>query len=216
MLDTDLLGVGIAVGGPIQVPSFVIVDPDTADPLAIIEVVEDIDAESLTQVATRAGAYASRLAGKSVQGYVIRVNVNGISEDQQVQFYRIWPNSTLHQLSSRNFPDLDALKVARKLMLNSVAQTQESSSVVDYPNGSGVLTRFGAGHDDHENNGKAKSRGPGAGLYIPALALLLLFLLDLAFLTSQGTALLSITHSLLAFGAALLFSLPAAINYLRR
>lgn len=196
-----------------KVPAFVIVDPDSADPLAVVEVVDDIDADTLKQVAIETGAYASRLAGKAVQGYVIRVDVRGSNEAEQVQFYRIWPNSTLQQLSSKNFPDLEALRVARKLMLKSATN---SIAPAEFPERTGRLSgKDSAGHRDHSESAVSTS-GPGAGMYLPAIILILLIVADSIFTASQGSALLSLSQSVLAFGAAALFTLPSAIRYLRR
>ena len=58
--------------------------------------------------------------------------------------------------------------------------------------------------------------GPGADMYLPAVVLLLLIVADSFFYASKGAPLLSLSQSVLAFGAAILFALPAAIRYLRR
>ena len=100
---------------PITPPSFVIVDPADARPLAVIDVVEAIDDETLRDVAISTRGYASRLAGKAIQGFVIRVDIHAQQESDKVRFYRIWPASSLQRLTSKTFPDLDTLRVSRKL-----------------------------------------------------------------------------------------------------
>jgi hypothetical protein len=201
IFDIDLLGPAAQVGSGMKVPSFVIVDPVTADMLAVIEVVDAIDGDTLRQVAIETGAYASRLAGKTIQGFVIRVDVRGRTETEQVQFYRIWPNSTLQQLSSKTFPDLETLRVARKLVEASAVAPVGAVPEIIGPD---------EDEDDHEQ------RRPGAGMYFPAFVLLLLVVADSFFNATRGGPLLSVSQSVLAFGAALLFTLPAAIRYLRR
>lgn len=205
VFDVDLLNPLTSGIGGLKVPSFIIVDPDTAEPLAVIEVVDAIEGEALKQAAIETGAYASKLAEKKIQGFLIRVDVRGRTEAEQVQFYRIWPNSTLLRLSSKNFPDLDTLRVARKLVdasrervVAEIPLLSTSSTTIENPSAESLCPR------------------PGAGMYLPALALLLLIFADSIVASLQGQHLLSTSQSLLAFGSAFLFTLPAAIRYLRR
>lgn len=204
IFDFDLLDLSKQTGTKLKTPAFVIVDPETADPLAVIDVVDAVDSEALKSVAIQTGAYASKLAGKLVQGFVIRVDVQGKTEGDQVQFYRIWPNSTLQRLSSKNFPDMDALRVSRMLMANSTAKAVASAS--------DVIGLRGVNASD-EQGSTPSSRGVSAGLYLPALALLVLILLDALLTSSQGQAWLTVPQSILALGAAILLTLPAAIRY---
>ncbi len=126
VLDPDLLGSAAQADAGMRRPSFIIADPLTAELLAVIDVVDAIDGDSLRQVSIETGAYASRLGGRTIQGFVIRVDVRGRTEEEQIQFYRIWPNSTLQQLSSKSFPDLDTLRVARKLVVASTIPRRQS------------------------------------------------------------------------------------------
>ncbi len=201
ILDLDLLGSAGQVDAGIRRPSFVIADPLTAELLAVIDVVDAIDGDALRQLSIETGAYASRLGGRTIQGFVIRVDVRGRTEEEQIQFYRIWPNSTLQQLSSKSFPDLDTLRVARKLLIASTATVADATPVV---------------MDEVEESDEMMDRRPNAGMYIPALVLLALVIADSVFASYQGVRLLTVSQSVLAFGAALLFTLPAAIRYLRR
>lgn len=200
IFDTDLLGPAAQPAAGMRSPSFVIVDPETAEMLAVIEVVDAIDGDTLRQVAIETGAYASRLGGKSIQGFVIRVDVRGRTEAEQVQFYRIWPNSTLQQLSSKTFPDLETLRVARKLADGGATPASATAAEVV---------------EQLEEDMLVEAR-PGAGMYFPAIVLLLLVIIDNYITATRGTSLLTVSQSVLAFGSALLFTLPAAIRFLRR
>lgn len=184
-----------------KTPSFVIVDPDTAEILAVIEVVDAIDGDALRQVAIETGAYASRLGGKAIQGFVIRVDVRGRTEAEQVQFYRIWPNSTLQQLSSKTFPDLETLRVARKL---ASAVVPPAINIAPPATEQALVTK------------EVREVKASKLIYLPAGILLMLLAID-GFLSISGDApLMTVSQSVLAFGAALLFTLPAAIRFLRR
>jgi len=206
----DLLRAPGQIGSQMQAPTFVIVDPDTADSLAVIEVVDAVDFDELKEVAVRTGAYASRLAGETIQGFVIKVNVHGKTHAEKIQFFRIWPNSTLYQLSSRNFPDLESLRVAKKLIVNSA-----SKAIGSLPPISGSLGEIGSESETENKAGKGAWR-QNAGLYFPAWAILSLLIIDAAYSFFIGEALLSIPQSLLALGAAALLTLPAAIRRLRQ
>ncbi|MFK7996757.1 MAG: hypothetical protein AB8B87_21655 [Granulosicoccus sp.] len=213
VFDVDLLGPTAQVGSGMKVPSFVIVDPETADPLAVIEVVEALDADALKQVAIETGAYASRLAAKTIQGFVIRVDPRGLSEAQKIQFYRIWPNSTLQKLSTRNFPDIDALRVSRKLTINMTAKEVGSAPAASGLRRNATKTS-GAGLQRQVDS--VYEELPGAGLYVPALVLLLVMIADGFSTHVSGESFLTLSQSILAVGAAALLTLPSAIRYLRK
>ncbi|MFK7892494.1 MAG: hypothetical protein AB8B63_16870 [Granulosicoccus sp.] len=200
VFDVDLLSPRSQGSGSLKVPSFIIVDPESAEPLAVIEVVEALDGEELKQAAIETGAYASRLADKNIQGFLISVDAEGRTEEEQIQFYRIWPNSTLLRLSSRNFPDLETLRVSRKLTELSAAKMLAQAPLMDTPEIAGVS-------DEQER--------PGAGLYLPGFILLVIILIDGVVTKVQGAPMLTMSQSVMAFGAALLLTLPAAIRYLR-
>jgi hypothetical protein len=200
IVDIDLLGPAAQAAAGLEAPSFVIVDPITAELLAIIDVVDAVDGDALREVAVATGAYASRLAARSIQGFVIRVDVRGRTEAEQVQFYRVWPNRTLQQLSSKTFPDLETLRVRKMLV-----QASPAAPAARAPDP-------GLEDDDPDS----KEHRPGAGMYFPATVLLLLVVVDSYLSATRGAPLLSVSQSVLAFGAALLFTLPAALRYLRR
>lgn len=203
IIDLDQLGATAKVGSDMRRPSFVIVDPDTAELLAIIDVVDAIDGDALRQMSIETGAYASRLGGKAIQGFVIRVDVRGRTEEEQIQFYRVWPNSTLHQLTSKSFPDLGSLRVARKLVLENTPRPVINAEPV-------IM------EEEEEYDEVLAIQRPGIGLFLPAIVLLILIAADIFSTISRGTALWTVAQCVLASGAAFLFSLPAAIRYLRR
>ena len=214
VFNIDLLASNTQVSSGIKVPTFIIVDPDSADPLAVMEVVDSVDLDSLKHVAVETGAYASRLAGNFIQGFVIRVDAAGKTDAEQVQFFRIWPNSTLQQLSSRNFPDLDSLRVSRKIAINTTAMMVENTPSVS---GSQAVIDDEAfnGFNNGFNEEVETSTRSNAGLYLPAILLVILVLADFILTTFMGQSFLSVSRSILTIGAAALLTLPAAIRYLR-
>ena len=211
VFNIDLLAPNAHAKSGIKAPTFVIVDPDSADPLAVMEIVDSVDLDSLKHAAIETGAYASRLAGNFIQGFVIRVDVAGETDEEKVQFFRIWPNSTLQQLSSKNFPDLDSLRVSRKIAINTTANMVQQDSVM---NGSQAV--FDDEVFDGLNEVHGKSTSSNAGLYLPAILLLILVLADFIFTAFIGQSFLSVSRSILMIGAAALLTLPAAIRYLRQ
>ena len=175
-------------------PNFIIVDPESADRLAVIMVVDAVSIDVLREYATLTGNVADRLGGKSVQGFVIRVDVDGSNEAEQVQFFRVWPNTALQQLSARTFPDVDSLRVSQKIA------RQAHSAAVQPP---------GASIDD------AVQASMGLGAYIPGILLALVAVIDWAASLVLGTSMLDTPHSLLLVGAAILLSLPAMLRFQR-
>ncbi len=200
----DLLNPAVEVSGSAYVPTYIIVDPGTAEPLAVIEVVDAVGDEDLAIVSRNVCDYAARIAKESIQKFVIRVDVRGRTEAEQIQFYRIYSNNNLEKLSGNNFPDLETLKVHRKLIRNSATPVVTKSP------------RLSAGAGIQESLGQDQRSPPGAGLYLPALVLVLLFVLDGLISLLRGEPLLSIPQSVLALGAAVLLTLPAAIRYFRQ
>ena len=132
--------------------------------------------------------------------------MRGATQAEQVQFYKIVSNTELQTLSSKTFPDLDTLRVAR--MLADAAQPADEFVESDFENISSRRTPSPA---------VSKTRPVSSWrIYIPALLLLLLLVLvDSYFTASRGAALLSLTQSVLVIGAALLFTLPALLRSLR-
>ena len=207
LLDTDLVeSKGTNANASETSPEFIIVDPDTAQPLAVINTFEGVNDAAMRKVAIQTRNYAAKLSGKTVQGFVIRVNLNGASEDEQVQFYRIWPNKSIQQLTPKKFPDLDTLKVARKLA--DARSTDDSADERD--------TRDSTRGSRSRKPRAALWSSPLAKVYLPAILLLVLLLLDSIVTVLRGTPLLTLSQSILFTGAAVLFAVPAAIGYFRR
>jgi len=204
--DLDLVGIAAEEVANVSTPAFAIFDPDTAAPLAIVQVVAALDIDELKQTAIETAIYASKIADKLIQAFVIRVDVNGQTDEEKAQFYKVWPNSTLKQLSSQNFPDLDALRVCRMLLVNSSAPASQE-----------VPTVLGAKSEASMESIRDDSTDPKSqlGLFIPAILLLILMFADGMFYALTGKALLTIPQSILAMGAAALLTVPAAIRHMR-
>lgn len=194
--DASLLERGANAPPPEDATTFAVVDPETADRLAAIDVVGAIDADTLRERASRVAQYARRLGGQQVQGFVIRVDTKGRNESEQVQFYRVWPGTRMQQLTAKTFPDLDGLRVAHLLALElSLPPTPEIIDVED---------------DEDVAEERARAGGGGALRWIPAILLLLLAVADWYVAQSRGTGLLSVVQALLAIGAAALLTLAAS------
>jgi hypothetical protein len=116
----------------------------------------------------------------------------------------------LYQLSSKTFPDLESLRVARKLILNSATKTLDNLPPIG-----GSLSEMGDDSAVTSEVEKASFR-INASLYIPAVCVLFLILLDVVYSSFTGGSLLSISQSILVLGAATLFTVCAAIRSLRR
>lgn len=187
-------------------PSFVIVDPESAKPLAVIEVVDAIDEEALAESSRNTKQYARRVSASGIPAFIIRVDMRGATQNDQVQFFKILPNGALQTLSSKTFPDLGTLRVAR--MLADAKRPQDEFVESDFES---ISPRRAQATVATKNRYVSSWR-----VYIPALILLCLVVLDSYFTASRGTALLSLTQSVLVIGAALLFTLPAIIRSLRQ
>ena len=201
-------GTGVA---PEEATTYAIVDPDTAEPLAAIDVVEAIDEETLERVAAGVGRYALRIGGSDVQGFVIRVDPRGRNDAEQVQFFRVWPNERIQPLSAKTFPDLDTLRVARRLSLSSTSSAKPG--IIDFAQGEdGAENRtFDAdnGTFDAGISTLDVERGPPARRarrYLPATLLISLALADGYLVQTRGAGFLSLTQALLAVGAAVVIA----------
>ena len=175
-----------------SLPAFVVVDPETATPLAIVGVLGAVDLAGLTQEALKSDQYIAHLGGSSVQSFLVRVDFNGSNKAEQVQFYRVLPNAQLQQMTARSFPDLDSLKVVQKIYLNSHHLKAETESE----------------HTPVGSELSAKSER----VYWPAIALAIIAALDWVFGKVMDMPLLSVSHSILLIGAAVLFLLPTLMK----
>lgn len=179
---------------PIGSASYLIVDPDTVEKLAVVAVVGPVNAEGLYEKCHKAAFVAKKIGDKRVQAFVIRVDLKAKRDTEQVQFYRCFPNTELEQLNASTFPDLSSLKVHYRLNEPSIVSTPEVLDVAE----------------DSEDKQAEKI---GLGAYIPAFLLLLVCLVDLVLTHLLNTQLMKVQHVLLLTGAALLLSMPALVRF---
>lgn len=184
----------ISTNAAVDEASFVIVDPDTTDCLAMVKVVGPVDADMLIDQSAVLARSTQSIGGQQAQGYVVRVDEKAVRDNEQVQFYRCFPNTQLQQITARTFPDLDTLKVNFKLTAKKPVVQPESVTI---PN-------------------ELETAAPRLtlGAYLPAVALLLLALCDWIANTFFGIQVLALTHSVLAVGGAVLLSVPALQRYM--
>jgi len=186
-------------------PSIVVVDPDSAESLAVIKVIQANDTVGFDQHALATGQFASQVGGDAVQAFVIRVDFAASEEAQQVQFFRVWPGDQRLQLTAKTFPDLDTLKISHKLSRTN-AQNSDSDGI---SNRVRAIGRASASRrvDQPPPNGLL------VGLYLPAALLGFLLLIDCIVDFITGAGLVSGAQGGLAVGIALLLTVPAAIRY---
>jgi len=192
VVDPTLFSPGGDSTPPDDATTYAIVDPETADRLAVIDVVGTVDGDELKLAADRVGHYARRIGGRMIQGFVIRVDPNGSSDAEQVQFYRVWPNGRIRQLTAKTFPDLDSLRVTYLLSLQRPVPTTPEIIGVD---------------DEEDDIEKVTKSGIGALSAVPAILLLLLVGVDWYLQQTRGTGLLNIVQALLVTGSAALWTL---------
>ena len=111
--DLDLLPIAgdpNAPGTGVPDPALAVVDPGTGDRLAIVGAVGPVDADALRATGSALADYARRFGGTVVQGFLVRVDDRGRSPDEQVQFYRVWPNDGLERFAAEAFPDFEAMR----------------------------------------------------------------------------------------------------------
>ncbi len=179
--------------------SFVIVDPHSTDPLAVLKVVGPVNAETLIDQSALLAEVASAIGGRQTQGFVVRVDLKAKRDAEQVQFYRCHPNTELQQVTARTFPDFDSLKVSYKLMAaKSAGGSATAPEIIDF-----------AEEDD------VSTANVGIGAVMPGITLLILALADWALGFLKGMELFNVTQAILLVGAAVLLSLPATLRYLR-
>ena len=210
---------GSATGGP----SLAVVDPDTADRLAVVKAVGALDGDGLRAAAARLAAFARRFGGRSVQGFLVRVDERGADPDERVQFYRVWPVEELERVTAEAFPDLDTMRVWQRLAeRRALAATpgagaggaRAAAPPGDLDEGT-VAARAAAFGEDAGTVASAGARPsrPGAWVWLPGLALVALAIADLVVDGLGATGFLGVARALLATGAA---SLLLAAGLARR
>ncbi len=187
-------------------PTFLIADPDSAEILAVIDLVESGTREDLSSHALHAGRYAARLgAGKAkeagaelVQAFVIQVDQANPVEEDQVGFYKLLPGKKMQKVSSYAFPDLDALRVDRRLKSMN-----------------GQTTPAALAQEQSASTERIAARDKKI-LYAFALVLLIVGLADWGMTQTRGSGLFTLQQILLLLCAVALVLFPILAKHLRR
>lgn len=177
-------------------PAFLIVDPESADTLAVIDVVESGTMEQLSSHALHTGRFAAKVGRHGVQSFVIQVDDENPVSSEQVRFFKLLAGKKMQQISSYAFPDLEALQVARKL-----------KSKNQYP-GAAVL-------DDDSGSRKETDRGAQV-LYVLAILLVIMCVLDWSLMQIRGSGIFTLQQILLLISAAALLAIPILAQQIRR
>ncbi len=193
-------------------PTYLIVDPKTATPLAVIYVVGAVDAAGLYAASTTADIHAKSLRPNVVQGFVVRIDFKGNTDNEKIQFYQSKDKGELYPLTATTFPDLDSLRVASLLHSNKtpavpLGAAQSGAAVnASVAEDANELPQF----DDSDYDGirpdkKTKTKGKKRTGFWLGLLLVLLAIADAVSLRVTGEPLLQLTHVLLITGAVLAF-----------
>ena len=185
-------------------PAYAIVDPETAEPLAIIHVVGGVDASGLYAASADADANAKSLR-PATRGYVVRVDFKGRTDKEKIQFYQAKDKGELYPLSAATFPDLDTLRVNAKL---SAPKSAKISRVATAPiDQSPMSDEALLGLEEKPDAAASKAiKTKRAGLWLGIL-LILLAIADVALTRLTGEPLLQVSQVLLIVGAVLAFVL---------
>ena len=173
--------------------TYVIVDPQTVDRLAVLKVVGPVNADTLIDQSALVARFTQSVGGTQAQGYVVRVDAKASREAEQVQFYRCYPNTDLQQVTARAFPDLDSLKVNFKLTAKKSPIEPQSVQLPE---------------DDLIEEIRLS---PSA--YIWGALLVLLGLVDWIARTFFATVLLEPAQALLIISGVLLLTAPSLVRY---
>jgi len=201
-------------------PSFIIVDPVSALPLAVIHVVGAVDASGLYAASSAAETNAKNLKPAIVEGYVVRIDFKGKTDSEKVQFYRCKDKGDLYPMSASTFPDLDSLRVHSKLGAphqGGVGVIGGHVTGIHSPNAAnnGSTSASTQHLSDEELLGLEAAEGSTAlkgekrlraGFWLGFL-LVVLAIADSVAVKVTGEPLLQLTHVLLLVGAVLAFLL---------
>ena len=212
-------------------PAYVIVDPDTAQALAVVHVVGAVDASGLYAESSSADINKKMLRPAFVQGFVVRIDFKGKSDSEKIQFYRAKDKGELYPLTASNFPDLDSLRVSAKLRQAQVnganAETAYADNVHVLPTAhtanANASPRFTAEEfaklPDEEREilqaredfvapvADAKTSKTSRTAMLLGLLLIVLAIADAVASKLLGQPLLQLTHVLLIVGAVFVFVL---------
>ena len=187
-------------------PAYAIVDPETAEPLAVIHVVGGVDASGLYAASAAADTDAKSLSPSLTQGYVVRVDFKGRTDSEKVQFYQAKDKGELYPLTAANFPDLDTLRVNAKLNSPNRGRSH-ATPAANSANYSPVSDEALLGLQEKPSAEVAQAnKKKRAGLWL-GLLLILLAIVDVALTFVVGEPMLGVTHALLIVGAVLAFIL---------
>lgn len=207
ILNVEVVGSAICSDSGNEAPAFIIVEPETADVLAVIDVASSLSDEMLEERAGEVRSYAHQLAGNYALGFLFCVDPHGSTEQEQVRIYRLLRNARLQQLSMQNFPDFNTLRVSRKLAIKTSVEYDESLLASTASTGELQLTDADVGlHDLDDVCGKALYS------YLLALVLLIAIVADRILMMYLGESLLTTAQSVLTIGAAVLFTVPSSIR----
>lgn len=175
-------------------PAYLVIDPETADLLAVINVIESDSETELKRQQGDAVRYAAEFGDELTQAYLIQLLPGENSGPERVHFYHVLNTDRLQSVSAYAFPDLDTLRAHR---LRAVIQHKTTSQPKPEP--------------------PQNDNPPGAGrVYFLALLLLLLGVGDWWLLQQRDAGLFSVAQSLLVIAACALFAAPALSLRYRR
>ncbi len=192
-------------------PAYLIVDPESAEPLAVVHVVGAVDASGLYAAAHAAEANKKELKRSTVQGIVVRIDFKGRTDSEKIQFYQTKADAELYPLSASTFPDLDSLRVGNKL--NGVIRNNPSALTAKTSLTAGATSNnaeFISVDEEDASEAQQKSR---LGLWL-GLLLLLITLADVVTVQLGQDGWIRTQHSVLLVGAALLFLLASRKRHL--
>lgn len=208
-------------------PAYVVVDPDNAQPLAVVHVVGAVDAAGLYAESATADTNKKALQPAAVQGFVVRIDFKGKTDREKIQFYRAKEKGELYPLTASNFPDLGSLRVAAKLRNPKVAVSNSTSNVHVLPTAHASAAKSSPqlsaaefaklpyeereilqGREDFVPPvDDPKTTKKGRGHIWLGLLLIVLAVADAAASKLLGQPFLELTHVLLIVGAVLAFVL---------
>ncbi len=184
-------------------PAYLIVDPETAEPLAVVHVVGAVDASGLYAAAHAAEANKDILKRSTVQGFVVRIDFKGRTDKEKIQFYQTKAEGELYPLSASTFPDLDSLRVGSKLNRVIAGGISPITSGSSYKSSTSVDSVAHAPVDE-ELHGVETRKASRLGFWLGVL-LILLAVADIVAGKLGGVGWLETSHSVLFVGAAILF-----------
>jgi len=191
---------GAKTGGLDDCITCLIVDPATANYLAVIAVVGASDSDTLHEAGSACMHFSKRIDESKLQCFVIRVDIEAYDSDEQVQFFRVADDRQLLPLSVQSFPDIDSLRVSRLLGQKQMVPAVEIiDTTID---------------EDALEEADYSEKRP-LTLYLPGLLLVVLAVANGVVDMMTGSALFGAGTINLIIAAAFLLTLPALLRYYR-